>query len=239
MDEWNNDETTARNPQDDERAYDMRSMKSSCKATTQGYVTLLTYIDALNCATHLKDYKYVATPPSYSSRSPRPTMAPNFTLSIHSVTLPNVPEQPPDLEPSDIRSPISASALSATSSLRITLSLPLAKPKDPIYPATRLQLSYKHQGTGEIFIPESITRERLVWVEDQLFELEVPPKDIPRAKVNHEQSTTAEVLLYAWKGEKLLGKWSVCEIEGLGIEGLKSDGVPRVRYETWMKARGV
>lgn len=166
-------------------------------------------------------------------------MAPHFTLSVHSVRLPTLPQLPADLEPSDIRSGLTLSALSATSPLQITLSLPLTKPKDPLHPATHLQLSYKYRGTGEIFIPESITRERLVWIEDQLFELEVPPKDIPRAKVNHEQTTTAEVLVYAWKGEKLLGKWSVCQIEGLGIEGMKSDGVPRLRYETWMKMRGV
>lgn len=162
-------------------------------------------------------------------------MAPNFNLSIHSIRLPSLPQPPPDLEAKDVHSSLIPSALSATSPLQIVLSLPLAKPKDPLHPSTHLQLSYKYEGTGEIFIPESITRERLIWIEDQLFELEVPPKDIPRGKVNHEQTTTAEVLVYGWKGEKLLGNWSVCQIEGLGIEGLKSDGVPRLRYETWKK----
>lgn len=194
--------------------------------------------EALHCAVHLKDY-ITCSRQAPAVWSPQPTMAPQFTLSVHSVRLPTLPRLPPDLEPSDIRSGLTPSALSATSPLQLTLSLPLAKPKDPLHPATHLQLSYKYQGTGETFVPESITRERLAWIEDQLFELEIPSKDIIRAKVNHEQTTTAEVLVYAWKGEKLLGKWSVCHIEGLGIGGMKSDGVPRLRYETWMKMRDV
>lgn len=59
----------------------------------------------------------------------------------------------------------------------------------------------------------------------------MPSDNIPRAKVNHGMTSTAEVTVYAWKGEKLLGKWTVGQVEGLGIEGLKSSDLAISRAE--------
>jgi hypothetical protein len=41
----------------------------------------------------------------------------------------------------------------------------------------------------------------------------------------------AELIVYAWKGEKLLGKWTVGEIDGLGIAGMKSNELAMLRSE--------
>lgn len=165
-------------------------------------------------------------------------MPTQFSISIESVRLPNLPPTSiHDTAPGTIRSPLIPSTLCATTPLCFTCDLPLARPKDPLYPATHLQLSYNFHDTGEVFIPRSITSEQFVAVGDagRLFEVQVPVEDVPRAKVNHGATTDAQVAIYAWKGEKMLGKWDVCKIEGFGIEGMKSNGLAILRVETWKK----
>lgn len=165
-------------------------------------------------------------------------MPPQFNISIDSVKLPSLPQKSIDETiPGTIRSPLIPSSLCATTPLCFTCHLSLARPKDPLYPATHLQLSYNFHDTGEVFIPRSITSERLIPVEgaDQRFEIQIPVEEISRAKVNHGATTDAQVAIYAWKGEKMLGKWIVCKIEGLGVEGLKSNDLAMLRVETWKK----
>lgn len=158
-------------------------------------------------------------------------MAPQFSLTVHSFTPPTLPARPADTPDSALRSPhILPPAAVATSPLTFTISLPSARDNDPLYPATKLQLSFSHQGTGEVFPPRVVTSQDLIKAdepegegEQHLYTVQVPPNEVPRAKVSHEQTTDADVSVYAWKGEKLLGKFLVGRIEGLGFEGLKSN----------------
>lgn len=101
--------------------------------------------------------------------------------------------------------------------LSIKLRLPNAvnDSNRPLHPATHLQLSYIYAGdkTHEIFMPRPITSEtmELLNQEEGLFEIEVAKAEIPRAKFGIE----AEVVLYAWRRENVLGRWSVGEVKGL------------------------
>lgn len=170
------------------------------------------------------------------------TAMPPFDLSVESFTPPNLPATPPNTSPAEIRSSLIPHILAPTSPLHIAVSLPHSQDTKPaLYPATRLQLAYVFEGTGEIFVPNAITSRDLVPADltRNLYEIEVLARDIPRAKVNHGMTSTAEVVLYAWKGEKLLGKWSVGRIEGLGIEGMKSNDLAISRAKAIRAAREV
>lgn len=162
---------------------------------------------------------------------------PQFSLSIHSFTPPTLPERPVDAPASAFRSPLIPSTAAATLPLRFTVSLPTARETDSLYPATHLQLSYNFEGSGEVFIPDVITSKDLTKSESEaepnLYEVETPAQNVPRPKVNEGAPSAAEVFLYAWRGEKLLGKWTVGRVEGLGIEGLKSDPLAILRRDTW------
>lgn len=145
-----------------------------------------------------------------------------FKLSILSLDVPALPNQPPDAVPTDFHSPLQPSPLAPTSPMTITLSLSPIRASDPLHPATHLQLAYTYKGTGDIFMPDVITAKDLLTTDDEgVFMLEVQGKDIPRAKVSSGGMSAAVVNLYAWKGEKLLGRWQVGTIEGLGIVGMK------------------
>lgn len=152
--------------------------------------------------------------------------SPPFSLSVQSFTPPTIPDQPADAKPSDFRSPLLASSLPATSPLYFTLALPNARDNNPLYPASHLHLSFLYEGSGEILNPDPITSKDLVKsateTEPNLYDVQVHPDDLPRAKVNQGTTSTAEVIIYAWKGEKLLGKWDLGRIENLGLVGLKS-----------------
>jgi hypothetical protein len=159
-----------------------------------------------------------------------------FSLSILSYTPPTLPDQPIDTHGSDIHSPfLLPSIIVATSPLLFTISLPSARANDPLYPATHLQLTYNFEGTGEIFIPNVITSKDLIEFsvegESNLYSVQVSSGDIPRAKVNHGTTSTAEVSVYVWRREKLFGKWNVGRVEGLGIVGLKSEPVHILRQK--------
>ncbi|KAF2669589.1 hypothetical protein BT63DRAFT_425278 [Microthyrium microscopicum] len=168
-----------------------------------------------------------------------------FSLSIHSFTPPTLPAQPDDINPSDFKSAIHSSRTiaAATSPLCFTLSLPSARPNDPLYPATHLQITYNFEGSGEQFIPNPITSRDLIDAsteeEVNLYSVQLSGNDIARSKVNHGMTSNADVSVYAWRREKLLGKWLVGGVEGLGIVGLKSEPIHRLRQKTWAKAKGV
>ena len=166
-----------------------------------------------------------------------------FDLSIQSFTPPTIPETPPDIPPSAFKSPHLPSPVPVTSPLAFSVSLPSARDKNPLFPATHLQMTYSFEGTGEIFMTTLITSKDLVKLdtgadaESTLFQVRIDPKDIPRPKVNHETTTDAHVRVYAWKREKLLGKWDVGDVEGLGISGLKSNDLAVLRQQTWAAQR--
>lgn len=163
-----------------------------------------------------------------------------YNLSVHSFTPPSFPEVPKETQPSEIRSGlIAGSSAAATSPLFFTLSLPGAGEKNPLYPATHLQLTYAYAGTGEIFVPNLIMPGDLTKSpssddeQSMLYNVQISPQDIARVKVNEDESPDAEVRLYAWRNEKLLGKWTLGMIKGLGIEGLKSSDLAKKRVEHW------
>ncbi|KAJ2966105.1 hypothetical protein NQ176_g10304 [Zarea fungicola] len=163
-----------------------------------------------------------------------------YNLSVHSFTPPSFPEVPKETQPSEIRSGlIAGSFAAATKPLFFTLSLPGAQEKNPLHPATHLQLTFAYAGTGEIFVPNLIMPGDLTEstsagdAQSTLYNVEISPRDIARVKVNEGESPDAEVRLYAWRKEKLLGKWVIGTIKGLGIEGLKSTDLAKKRVEHW------
>ena len=152
-----------------------------------------------------------------------------FSLKVESFSPPSLPDYT-DVPVSALK-PLSNNIASATSPMTFTMSL---GPRG-LYPATHLQLCYVFEGTGSIFPPEPITAGDLVKIGDY-YEATVLPKNIVRSKVNEGESSTGKVVVYAWKGEKLLGSWEVGTIEGLGLEGYKSTDLARRRVEQWKKA---
>lgn len=169
-----------------------------------------------------------------------------FTLTVHSFTPPTVPPQPAGLQHTDIQSPL-ISIVPVTSPLRFTLALPSARDNNSLFPATHLQLSYVFACTGEIFDPEVLTAETIRSprsqgtgeAEQKLYDVMIEPSRIPRAKVNSGESPDAEVIVYAWKREKFLGKFVLGRIEGLGFVGLKEHELAKRRVEQWNKTRAL
>lgn len=167
---------------------------------------------------------------------------PQFSLFVQSFTPPTLPERLDDTPASEFRSPLIQSVAAATSPLTFIVSLPSARDTDPLYPATHLQLSYKFEGTGDVFIPDVITSRDLVRSDsedgtEKFYSVQSSANQIPRPKVNEGATSDAEVFVYAWRREKLLGKWSVGCVQGLGLEGLKSHPLALLRRETWAAQR--
>jgi len=194
-----------------------------------------------------------------------PATEAQFELEVHSFTPPELPQQPADLDPGTIRSARIPNQLAATTPLTVALRLPSARPQDPLYPATHLQLIYDFAGTGQHFVTDPIRSEDLApllvestststsvggQVDDEaaaaaeperppllLYVAEVHPAEVARVKVNPGQTSDATVLLDAWRREKRLGRWSVGTIHGLGLVGLKDFALHRRRMEQWKAAR--
>jgi hypothetical protein len=125
----------------------------------------------------------------------------------------------------------------AKTPLRFTLYLPNAKLTNLLFPASHLQVVFTFQGTGSMFLPRFIASADLEPIEgeENLYEAKVAGGEVPRVKVNEGQTTDATVSVNAWKGEKLLGKFEVGGIDGLGFEGLKSEPIHKRRVEQWNK----
>lgn len=165
---------------------------------------------------------------------------PPFNLTITSFTPPKLPQV--DVQtyaPSAIKSwALIPPALRPLTSLRFTILLPGARSNNPIHPATHLQMQYCYGGNSGVFVPDVIKPDRLVQLEEEnSFEVEIDPKDIPRCKVDEGNTSAASVIVYVWKGEKLLGQWAVGEIDRLGFEGFKSTELHKARVAVW-KANG-
>lgn len=168
---------------------------------------------------------------------------PEYKLTVHSLTPPTLPEVPEDAHHKDIRSGFTEGAKgnsygAASSPLRFTLSLPDARPKNPLHPATHLQMTYFYPGSGEVYVPRFIMPAEVVKVnpDDEsctLYSVELGPADINRAKVNEGETPDAELRMNVWKNEKILGRFTVGVIKGLGIEGMKSFDVAKRRVENW------
>ena len=171
-------------------------------------------------------------------------MPPSFDLTIRSFTPPTLPPQPnlADVPASAYKSSlISGGPAAATSPLLFSLHLPNTRPKNPLYPASHLQAVFTFEGTGTIYLPRVLTSKDLDPEEEDetsnLYATSIPAPEIPRVKVNEGASTAATVSLFAWKGEKLLGKWDVGTVEGVGLTGLKSEEIHKRRVEQWKGER--
>lgn len=168
-------------------------------------------------------------------------MAPDFHLTVIGLKPPLLPHYDPTTNPPiKIQTPLNLPPeIAAQSSLAITISRPTtspAHPKNPLYPATHLQLSYGFAGTGEVFVPSMIRPRDLLKLEDgstteNIYQINVSSSLIPRAKVNRGTTSTAEVMIHVWKGEKLLGTWFAGRVANLGIVGWKEDDLAVSRVE--------
>ncbi|KAK5991003.1 hypothetical protein PT974_09278 [Cladobotryum mycophilum] len=108
-----------------------------------------------------------------------------------------------------------------THPLRISFTVspfPAANPSNPIYPATHLQVSYR-VGGQEMFSDALVPRDILCDnAEDGVYSLS--PGNVPAVRVRDGQGEgglTGEVVLHAWKGDKLLDSWVVGRIQGMGV----------------------
>lgn len=166
---------------------------------------------------------------------------PPFDLTITSFTPPKLPEvDAQSFASAEIKSwALIPAALRPLSPLRFTIVLPGARSNNPLWPATHLQMQYRYGSNTGVFVPNIIGPDRLVQLEEaNSFEVEIDPKDIPRCKVDDGNTSTVSVIVYAWKGEKLLGQWPVGEVERLGFEGFKSTELHKARVAVW-KANGL
>ncbi len=90
---------------------------------------------------------------------------------------------------------------------------------NPIHPATALQLSFRNDD-NEVFIDRLTPRD--ISVDDDLCWLHIDNDTVPQFK--HRPAAPAQedfdVVLHAWRGEKLLGSWVVGRIPWhiLGVE---------------------
>jgi len=102
---------------------------------------------------------------------------------------------------------------------------------------------FTFEGTGQIFLPRVLTGEDFDPLGEEghghgsdggnLYTAQVAASEVPRVKVNEGASIKATISLFAWKGEKLLGKWDIGQIERLGLTGLKSEEIHKRRVQQW------
>ena len=165
---------------------------------------------------------------------------PQFSITVKSFTPPTLPLVPANVDPKLIKAATIPNIYGATSPMEFTVLLPSARPKNPLHPATHLILAYRFDQTGEHLVDEPILPEHLVSCgteeEPHLYTIEVAPKHVARVKVNEGRTTDANVGVYSWKGEKLLGRFDIGHLEGLGIAGLKSEEIHKMRVEAWREA---
>lgn len=90
--------------------------------------------------------------------------------------------------------------------------------RDPIFPATYLQVSYKFGNAQEIFGEIFTTRDIVGDPSGNgVYHVGVPFKDVPIAMVKKEEDLDVEVSLHAWKDQKYLNSWVVGEIKDWGF----------------------
>ena len=130
------------------------------------------------------------------------------------------------------RSPFSKTPL--THPIKVTFTT-TSRGKNPIYPATYVQLSWTYAGE-EMFV-DNVYTARDIDEENEgensssdiensdesggrsqrLYSLTIPQENIARKMCKPEEGRDAQVKLYAWRGEKLLGQWELGTVEGAGI----------------------
>lgn len=129
---------------------------------------------------------------------------------------------------------INISSFSAPPSSPLTLSFTTTTPGTtrgqprPLHPATHLQLRWVFPNGTDLFTdeiaPEIIRTTRGEHDEgasggppDITYHIELPRKQMPRVQVTADEEGAADVTLYVWKGDKVLGEWPVGKVEGLGV----------------------
>lgn len=130
--------------------------------------------------------------------------------------------------PSFTLTPLPLSAPASTEApVRVSFRVPASqvrparnnKPEDPIFPATGLQLCVQHAG-HEVFVERTTSREiEVVQESDESWECTFmfPGTDLPKFRPTIGVpgfDAEAELWLYAWKGERVLGKWRVGTLPG-------------------------
>lgn len=98
--------------------------------------------------------------------------------------------------------------------MQITFRLPFES-RDPIYPASGLQLSFERpEHEQEIFL-ERITSRDITMSDSGLCSLKLPQSEVPKyASKPGMKEDGVVVKLHAWKGETHLGMWEVGTLDG-------------------------
>jgi hypothetical protein len=102
--------------------------------------------------------------------------------------------------------------------LRVSFTTSAREGRDPIFPATYLQVSYKFGNGQEIFGDIFTARDVVSDAPGSgVYHIDVPSKGVPVARVKREEDLDAEVSLHAWKDQRYLDSWVVGEIKERGL----------------------
>ncbi|KAK8917264.1 hypothetical protein VCV18_009722 [Metarhizium anisopliae] len=101
--------------------------------------------------------------------------------------------------------------------LRVGFTMSANTGRDPIFPATCLQVSYKFGRSREIFGQVFTARDVVSDESDGgVYYIGVPSKNVPVARAASEEHLDVEVSLHAWKDQKYLNSWIIGEIQRWG-----------------------
>ena len=97
--------------------------------------------------------------------------------------------------------------------LDVAFRLPSSGGRDPIFPATGLQVSVcDNDNDMEVFLERATSRDVVVYGADAtLRSLRIPESEVPR--MYHSSAASLTVKLHAWRGEKWLGTWELGTLE--------------------------
>lgn len=89
--------------------------------------------------------------------------------------------------------------------------------RDPIFPASGLQLSFERPDCDQEIFVERITARDVHSSESGLCTVSLPKHEMPKYSVpKGREDTVGDVVvkLHAWKGERHLGAWEVGRLSG-------------------------
>lgn len=79
------------------------------------------------------------------------------------------------------------------------------------------QLSLAAGNGHEVFLERLTMRDLEKIDDDERYAITVPGESFPRFKSSAGSNAVTEVALHAWKGERLLGKWTFGQVSSLGV----------------------
>ncbi|KAJ4386812.1 hypothetical protein N0V93_009710 [Gnomoniopsis smithogilvyi] len=97
--------------------------------------------------------------------------------------------------------------------IHISFRLPYES-RDPIYPASGLQLSFARPSDDQEIFLERITARDVQYADTGLCTVLLEKDSVPRYNVKELTEEEVLVKLHAWKGERHLGAWEVGRLHG-------------------------